>query len=59
MEKIKSFRRQGRTMLCVSHASAMVLALCDRAIWLERGQVVMTGRASEVQEAYSARMVGA
>jgi ABC-type polysaccharide/polyol phosphate transport system ATPase subunit len=59
MEKIKSFRRQGKTMLCVSHASAMVLALCDRAIWLERGHVVMTGRASEVQEAYSARMVGA
>jgi ABC-type polysaccharide/polyol phosphate transport system ATPase subunit len=33
----------------------MVRDLCDRAIWLDHGEVVMTGRASELLDAYAGR----
>jgi ABC-type polysaccharide/polyol phosphate transport system ATPase subunit len=55
LAKIKALRSQGKTLLCVSHATAMVAALCDRAIWLEHGRVMMTGDASEVLAAYTGR----
>jgi ABC-type polysaccharide/polyol phosphate transport system ATPase subunit len=55
LEKITALRRQGKTLLCVSHSPALVEALCDRAIWLEAGEVVMTGNAREVLRAYSLR----
>lgn len=54
-DKIRSFRLQGKTLLCVSHASSMVRALCDRAIWLDHGALVMSGKVSEVVDAYEAR----
>jgi ABC-type polysaccharide/polyol phosphate transport system ATPase subunit len=55
MEKMKEFRRQGRTLLCVSHSPHMVLAFCDRAFWLEHGQLTMAGKASDVLNAYTAQ----
>lgn len=54
-EKVYSLRRQGKTLLCVSHARTMVMALCERAIWLEHGRVIMDGRPAEVLDAYSTR----
>ena len=51
-ERIHRFRRAGRTLLCVSHATGMVQALCDRAIWLDRGELMMSGRIGDVIEAY-------
>ena len=53
LDRIKTLRRQGKTLLCVSHAPALVEALCDRAIWLEAGRVVMTGKARDVLNAYA------
>jgi ABC-type polysaccharide/polyol phosphate transport system ATPase subunit len=58
-EKIASFRQQGKTLLCVSHAPAMVLSLCDRALWLDHGELIMAGRAAEVLDAYGARTAAA
>lgn len=52
-ERIRQFRRAGKTLLCVSHASGMVQELCDRALWLDHGSVVMTGQIQEVAEAYA------
>lgn len=52
MEKIREFRRQGKTPLCVSHSAEMVRAFCDRAIWLEHGTARRTGSAGEVLAAY-------
>ena len=53
LDKIHALRGEGRTLLCVSHSPALVEALCDRAIWLEAGRVMMTGRAVEVLQAYA------
>jgi ABC-type polysaccharide/polyol phosphate transport system ATPase subunit len=52
-EKIHDFRRRGKTLLCVSHAPGMLQTLCDRAIWLDHGELVLNGPLSEVAAAYS------
>jgi ABC-type polysaccharide/polyol phosphate transport system ATPase subunit len=52
-EKIRQFRHSGRTLLCVSHAAGMVQELCDRAIWLDHGELVMSGSVTEVTESYA------
>jgi ABC-type polysaccharide/polyol phosphate transport system ATPase subunit len=54
LARIKEFRRQGKTFLCVSHSPAMVQALCDTAIWLDHGKLLMSGKVGEVLDAYSA-----
>jgi ABC-type polysaccharide/polyol phosphate transport system ATPase subunit len=51
---IANFRREGRTMLCVSHNPQMVLTYCDRAIWLDHGRLVLDGESTAVMNAYSA-----
>jgi lipopolysaccharide transport system ATP-binding protein len=54
-QKIHEFRSSGKSLLCVSHASGMVQELCDKAIWLDHGEIVMSGAISEVMEAYNGR----
>ncbi len=58
-DKIYEFRRQGKSMVCVSHASATVRELCDRAIWLDHGELIMAGSVAEVCEAYAGRQAAA
>ncbi|SRR5579875_130126 len=53
LDRVRQFRQAGKTLLCVSHASGMVQKLCDRALWLDHGSVVMTGSIQEVTEAYA------
>ena len=50
--KIKSLFNAGVTVLFVSHSIVQVKALCNKAIWLENGEIVMMGDAKEVCEAY-------
>lgn len=57
-EKITDFRKRGKTMLFVSHSLAQVLALCDRAIWLEQGKIRAAGSAEHVARAYRESVVG-
>ena len=52
-EKIFEFRNSGKTLLCVSHSAAILLRLCDRALWLDRGELMMDGKAAEVLQAYA------
>lgn len=53
IERLHEFRSRGKTMICVSHSVAMLRALCDRAIWLHHGQLMMAGVVDEVAEAYT------
>ena len=55
-DKVLDFRRKGKTILCVSHASGMVQRLCDRAIWLDHGDLLLDGRIGDVTDAYDGRM---
>jgi ABC-type polysaccharide/polyol phosphate transport system ATPase subunit len=54
-KRIHEFRHAGKTLLCVSHAAGMVQELCDRAIWLDRGELMMSGPIRDVIAAYEGR----
>jgi teichoic acid transport system ATP-binding protein len=57
--KKKSFERmqqlcgEDRTILLVTHAMGTVKKLCDRAMWLHKGEVVMKDRSREVVRHYT------
>jgi len=55
LDKIHELRARGKTLLCVSHATEMVKEFCDRAIWLDHGELIMNGPVSEVASAYAGR----
>ena len=52
--RLERFRSSGTTLLFVSHAPTLVREYCDRAVWLEAGQVQADGPAGEVLERYHA-----
>ncbi len=54
MGRIREFRRQGTTLLIVSHDRTAVQALCDRAILLEKGEQRMDGDPQAVMDYYNA-----
>ncbi|MGA1183317.1 MAG: ABC transporter ATP-binding protein [Ilumatobacteraceae bacterium] len=57
-EKIEQFRRDGRTILVVSHSLGLVQQLCDTVVWLEKGRVKMIGPAAEVIAEYTGNTYG-
>ena len=44
---------EAATLLFVSHDNSIVKQLCDKAIWLRKGEIVMSGSSTEVCDAYS------
>ncbi len=52
IDRILEFRRQGKTILFCSHSMYHVTHLCQRAIWLDQGQIKMVGEARRVVQAY-------
>lgn len=52
LDRIRSFREAGVTILLVSHDASTVRALCDRAAWLEHGVLRAIGPAREVVSEY-------
>lgn len=53
MRFMREFQRRG-TLLFVSHDTVAVTNLCDRAIWLDRGRLVLDGATRGVVEHYLA-----
>jgi lipopolysaccharide transport system ATP-binding protein len=54
MRFLRKFKNDG-TVLFVSHNSGAVVSLCDRAVWLDRGEVQAIGPAKHVAERYLAK----
>lgn len=52
MAHMKQLMESGVTVLFVSHDVAAVKALCQRAIYLDHGQLVAMGKTDQVVEAY-------
>jgi ABC-2 type transport system ATP-binding protein/lipopolysaccharide transport system ATP-binding protein len=50
--RLEEFRKQGATVLLVTHDVQAVRETCDRAIWLDAGVIQKTGPAGEVVDAY-------
>lgn len=54
MEKIRSFQRAGKTIVLATHSAELIAMLCQNALWIEHGKLVMAGAAPEVMAAYRA-----
>ncbi len=52
--RIREFREQGTTLLLVSHDDTAILSICDRAIFLEGGEIVCDGSPETVIDYYKA-----
>ena len=50
--KMRELRKEGKTMVFVTHSMESVRNLCDRAIWLYNGKVRMDGNTNEVVDEY-------
>ncbi len=53
-ERIRQFRRDGTTLLIVSHDKAAIQSICDRAILLNGGRIGMQGEPEAVMDYYNA-----
>jgi ABC-type polysaccharide/polyol phosphate transport system ATPase subunit len=54
MEKIRGFQAAGKTIMLASHSAELITMLCQRALWMEKGRMMMLGAAAEVMAAYKA-----
>jgi ABC-type polysaccharide/polyol phosphate transport system ATPase subunit len=57
LAKIRGFQHAGKTILLASHASELMTTLCERALWLDHGRIMMSGSAREVLAAYQGSTV--
>ncbi len=53
-ERIREFRREGTTLLIVSHDRSAIQGICDRAILLDAGKLAMEGDPESVMDYYNA-----
>jgi lipopolysaccharide transport system ATP-binding protein len=53
-DRIREFRKQGTTLLIVSHDKAAIQSVCDRAILLSAGKIAMEGQPEAVMDYYNA-----
>ncbi len=51
-KRINELMEGGTTIVIVSHTIAQIERLCDRVMWIEKGNLKMLGETSEVCEAY-------
>jgi lipopolysaccharide transport system ATP-binding protein len=55
MRFLRDFKQRG-TLIFVSHDTSSILNLCERAIWLDRGELQAVGDAKSVTEQYLASL---
>ncbi len=54
LNRIREFQKQGTSLLLVSHDRGAIQAICDRAILLEKGNVIKDGEPEAVMDYYNA-----
>lgn len=52
INKMKELKKQGKTMVFVTHSLGSARELCDRAVWLNKGTLQMDGDVNEVIDKY-------
>lgn len=55
LKRIAEFRKNGGTILLVSHQTDTVETFADRCIWIQHGEIKMVGKPSEVLPVYAAK----
>lgn len=56
VERMLGFRRNGTTILFVSHGLDMLHTLCDEAMWIEEGRAMLRGPTQKVVEMFRESM---
>lgn len=51
-DRMRQFRKNGATVLLVSHSMELIKGLCQRAVWLSHGHVQAVGNTEEIVNAY-------
>ena len=54
LKRMDEMMSGGTTLLFVSHSIEQVRKLCDHAVWINKGEIQMTGEVNEVCDAYMA-----
>lgn len=57
-DRIREFKKRGKSILVVSHSINQLVSICDRAILLDRGRVLMDGEPNAVGNAYHEMLFG-
>jgi ABC-type polysaccharide/polyol phosphate transport system ATPase subunit len=52
-QKFTDFKKDGRTVILVSHSMSTVTEMCDQAAWLNQGHLMTTGPVEETVKAYT------
>lgn len=55
-DRIRQFRKEGTTLLIVSHDKQSIQSICDHAILLNAGQLAMQGEPESVMDYYNAML---
>lgn len=55
-DRIRQFRKQGTTLLIVSHDKGSIQSICDRAILLDSGRLAKEGGPEEIMDFYNAML---
>lgn len=58
LKKIEEFKKKGKTILYVSHDLMTVERICDRVLLLDKGQLVLEGKALDVISEYHRLLIG-
>ncbi|MFN6484071.1 MULTISPECIES: ABC transporter ATP-binding protein [unclassified Nostoc] len=56
-ERIRNLTRMGTTLLFVSHDSAVVHKICNRALFMEAGNLVLDAKPRQVIDLYEAKLL--
>lgn len=55
LERMREFRRDGKTIIFVSHNLEAISSICDKVIYLEKGKVIIWGKPKRVINYYLAK----
>ena len=58
MDRIRQFQQEGRSIMLVSHNADQVRSLCDRAIVLDRGNLIADGPSGDSVKIFREAMLG-
>ncbi len=56
-DRIMALKKAGKTIFFCSHSIYQVEAICDRAIWLDKGEIIMLDEASKVTSEYCQTLI--
>ena len=54
--RMREFRENGTTTVLVSHSPELIASLCERALWLEKGEIVALGKSDKITQGYKTKM---